>query len=219
MDEMLSQYINNDENTEILSENVTIGINVSGAQGSASKGTQCLRFAPLAQGSASKGTQCLRFAPLAKPQPSEVVENECPICYNKVMQNNSTTTLCGHTFHSSCLFKCVAKNINTCPSCRKHLYKKEIPMEELYKQVKDEIFNFDTFCYIINMIDYSDINKCITDYDKYEDDNDDDDDDDEQDNNQNNSANRAFNLCKHESKMIDTINSFLENNLDEQSDI
>lgn len=170
--DQISQYINNDENDEILSEHV------------------------------------------AK---QDVVENKCPVCLNNVMERNSTTTLCGHKFHSSCLFKCVAKNIDTCPSCRIHLYKKQIPMEELYKQIKDEIFNFDTFCYLINMIDYTDINKCITDYDKYEDDDDDDDEDDD-DNNQNN-ANRAFNLCRHESKMIDIINNFLESNLDQHHNI
>jgi hypothetical protein len=132
----------------------------------------------------------------------------CSICYEKISRKiNTTTTSCGHCFHSSCLFKCVAKNIEKCPLCKKHLFKKELTMRQLYEDMKDEIFNFDSFCYMMNMLDSESIAKCITDYDKYEDHifSDDDSDDEEEE------SNGLFSVNKFEKKLIDKITDFLEN--------
>ena len=45
---------------------------------------------------------------------------ECPICMEEIIGNNSTRTECGHTFHSSCIFKNLNRT-NVCPICRKEL--------------------------------------------------------------------------------------------------
>ena len=45
-------------------------------------------------------------------------ENECPLCYELLSENNSITTRCNHTFHKSCLNKW---NKSSCPMCR-HKY-------------------------------------------------------------------------------------------------
>lgn len=186
-----------------LSDNVTIRINVKKLQ----TPVDTTHFTDTIQ-DVSLALPEIREIPSVATLPNgERLEYECPICYNEVATNNSTTTLCGHKFHSSCLFKCVAKNINTCPSCRKHLFKRQLSMKELYNQVKDEIFNFETFCYLINMIDCNEINSCITDYKIYEDtdehsDEDSDDEDEET---------LGFNLRKHETKIVGAIESCLEN--------
>ena len=49
--------------------------------------------------------------------------NECAICLKDLNEKKSTITLCGHEFHSSCLFiNCVVYNSKTCPCCRRNLY-------------------------------------------------------------------------------------------------
>lgn len=45
---------------------------------------------------------------------------ECPICFDPITSINCTTTECGHTFHSFCIFKNLSQN-NGCPMCRKEL--------------------------------------------------------------------------------------------------
>jgi hypothetical protein len=64
-----------------------------------------------------------------------------------------------------------------CPMCRTNLFRKEMKMKEVYEAVKDRLFNFDMFCYIMNTIDmednFIDLTKArnhITDFDKYDDD-------------------------------------------------
>jgi len=42
---------------------------------------------------------------------------ECPICYEDLKMIDFTITKCGHTFHSSCLFKAMEQNLD-CPMCR-----------------------------------------------------------------------------------------------------
>ena len=48
------------------------------------------------------------------------MSSECPICFDPITNINCTTTECGHTFHSCCIFKNLTQN-NGCPLCRKEL--------------------------------------------------------------------------------------------------
>jgi len=48
------------------------------------------------------------------------MSSDCPICFDPITNINCTTTECGHTFHSCCIFKNLAQN-NGCPLCRKEL--------------------------------------------------------------------------------------------------
>ena len=45
---------------------------------------------------------------------------ECSICLEEILGVNCTTTECGHSFHSSCIFKNL-NCANVCPICRKEL--------------------------------------------------------------------------------------------------
>lgn len=42
---------------------------------------------------------------------------ECPICYEELKMIDFTVTKCGHTFHSSCVFRAMEQNVD-CPMCR-----------------------------------------------------------------------------------------------------
>jgi hypothetical protein len=58
---------------------------------------------------------------------------ECPICYEDIDENrNRTTTECGHTFHSSCIFKNMNEGSNgfQCPCCRHVLLEEKKPISE-----------------------------------------------------------------------------------------
>jgi len=60
---------------------------------------------------------------LVKPlceNPAGVNLDECPLCYEKMEMVNLTITRCGHTFHSSCVFKALEYGDN-CPMCRVQL--------------------------------------------------------------------------------------------------
>ena len=51
-----------------------------------------------------------------------VEDKECPICYDCVSNNvNTTTTECGHCFHTSCLLKSCSINGFNCPMCRANM--------------------------------------------------------------------------------------------------
>jgi len=52
---------------------------------------------------------------------------ECPICYEELKMIDFTVTKCGHTFHSSCVFKAMEQNVD-CPMCRCQLL--EVQEEE-----------------------------------------------------------------------------------------
>ncbi len=52
---------------------------------------------------------------------------ECCICMECITTTNKTTTECGHTFHSSCIFRNLSERIE-CPMCRKELI--EAPEDE-----------------------------------------------------------------------------------------
>jgi hypothetical protein len=45
---------------------------------------------------------------------------ECPICMESIGRVNCCTTECGHSYHSSCLFKNFSNSVD-CPLCRKEL--------------------------------------------------------------------------------------------------
>jgi hypothetical protein len=42
---------------------------------------------------------------------------ECPICYDVIIEGESTSTPCGHTFHVTCMTSWLER-ATTCPSCR-----------------------------------------------------------------------------------------------------
>lgn len=51
-------------------------------------------------------------------------QQECPICYDCITNINTTTTECGHKFHSSCIFNNLKYGLD-CPLCRTELVKVE----------------------------------------------------------------------------------------------
>ena len=46
---------------------------------------------------------------------------ECPICYELIGDTNTTTTSCGHKFHTSCLLNSIINVNYLCPCCRNPL--------------------------------------------------------------------------------------------------
>ena len=47
---------------------------------------------------------------------------ECSICLSEINNDDATSkTICGHTFHSECIFKSIAHKNFSCPNCRKKL--------------------------------------------------------------------------------------------------
>ena len=50
--------------------------------------------------------------------------DECPICYESMNMVNFTVSRCGHTYHSSCIFKALDFN-SDCPMCRVQLIDRE----------------------------------------------------------------------------------------------
>ncbi len=54
---------------------------------------------------------------------------ECPICYEELKMIDFTVTKCGHTFHSSCVFKAMEQNVD-CPMCRCQLLEVQEEEEE-----------------------------------------------------------------------------------------
>jgi hypothetical protein len=62
---------------------------------------------------------------------------ECPICYEDLKMIDFTITKCGHTFHSSCLFKAMEQNLD-CPMCRCQLLVVQEDEEEDEDEDEDE---------------------------------------------------------------------------------
>ena len=56
-------------------------------------------------------------------------QQECPICYDCITDINTTTTECGHKFHSSCIFNNLKYGLD-CPLCRTELVKVEKEKEK-----------------------------------------------------------------------------------------
>ncbi|RWR99951.1 putative autocrine motility factor receptor: amfr-like protein [Dinothrombium tinctorium] len=44
-------------------------------------------------------------------------ENDCPICLDKMINEQSYRTECRHRFHKKCLYRWISKK-NNCPECR-----------------------------------------------------------------------------------------------------
>jgi hypothetical protein len=53
-----------------------------------------------------------------KDEVDESEEDNCPICLDKMNNNNHIVTSCGHHFHASCLIKHTLLCHNSCPCCR-----------------------------------------------------------------------------------------------------
>lgn len=64
--------------------------------------------------------------PQLPPQAKKVVEEDsCPICMEAFTDVNHCVGLCGHQFHTTCLFKACGANFaqrNKCPTCRQQLF-------------------------------------------------------------------------------------------------
>ena len=57
---------------------------------------------------------------------SVAIANECPICYECISQEkNTSTTDCGHCFHTTCLLKNCSINGFDCPMCRNNMTSKK----------------------------------------------------------------------------------------------
>lgn len=54
---------------------------------------------------------------------------DCCICMEIINDTNKTTTECGHTFHSSCIFRNLSQRIE-CPMCRKELVEPPLAPED-----------------------------------------------------------------------------------------
>lgn len=51
----------------------------------------------------------------------EFDENDCPICLDKITDNNIIILNCKHQFHASCIFETMNKTNKRCPLCRKKI--------------------------------------------------------------------------------------------------
>ena len=49
------------------------------------------------------------------------IDIDCPVCLNKITNDNYCKIPCGHTFHSTCILRCN----NKCPMCRTTICKDE----------------------------------------------------------------------------------------------
>lgn len=56
---------------------------------------------------------------------------DCPICYEVIGDNNTTTTSCGHKFHTSCLIRSIMSVNKLCPCCRNLLAETPAVVPEL----------------------------------------------------------------------------------------
>jgi hypothetical protein len=65
------------------------------------------------------------------------MSSDCPICFDPITNINCTTTECGHTFHSCCIFKNLTQN-NGCPLCRKELVQVEESESDSEEYESDE---------------------------------------------------------------------------------
>lgn len=64
---------------------------------------------------------------------------ECPICFELIDKVNSLTTECGHTFHTSCIMKNVARNGFSCPYCRTIMAESVTESQEIFDQDLPEL--------------------------------------------------------------------------------
>ena len=58
-----------------------------------------------------------RFARLATTEPGRTTQQECPICFEKICENDGAALPCMHSFHTRCIRPWLIEN-NTCPVCR-----------------------------------------------------------------------------------------------------
>ena len=54
---------------------------------------------------------------LAQASPGEETQRECPICFDKICENDGSALPCMHSFHTRCIRPWVLEN-NSCPVCR-----------------------------------------------------------------------------------------------------
>lgn len=66
----------------------------------------------------------------------------CSICQSEITNINTTTTECGHTFHTSCIFEWVhLRNHNNCPMCRALVIHDPFPADVETINVDEEDIN------------------------------------------------------------------------------
>ena len=60
----------------------------------------------------------------------DIFLQKCPICFEKIQENEIATTSCKHYYHSKCLNKWLSTK-NTCPICRLVLHKDNKPIRKI----------------------------------------------------------------------------------------
>jgi hypothetical protein len=54
---------------------------------------------------------------IAQTSPGEETQRECPICFDKICENDGSALPCMHSFHTRCIRPWVLEK-NSCPVCR-----------------------------------------------------------------------------------------------------
>jgi hypothetical protein len=71
------------------------------------------------------------------------MSSDCPVCYEVIGDTNSTTTSCGHHFHTSCLIRSVMSVNNLCPCCRHTLVETSREPEPVLEPVQSRFMTHD----------------------------------------------------------------------------
>ena len=58
-----------------------------------------------------------KYFNFAHASPGEETQRECPICFDKICENDGSALPCMHSFHTRCIRPWVLEN-NSCPVCR-----------------------------------------------------------------------------------------------------
>ena len=58
-----------------------------------------------------------RFARWSTTEPGRTTQQECPICFDNICENDGAALPCMHSFHTRCIRPWLVEN-NTCPVCR-----------------------------------------------------------------------------------------------------
>lgn len=63
--------------------------------------------------------------------------DECAVCFEKFDKCNVCTTSCGHKFHTTCIYKCLALG-HECPICKQNIVnEEEIPQQRIGLNVSE----------------------------------------------------------------------------------
>lgn len=71
---------------------------------------------------------------------SKQYEMTCPICMQEMLSDCMCELPCKHIFHTTCVFKWVSENKNTCPMCRKCFMEKKSISNEIILNLQNHIY-------------------------------------------------------------------------------